>query len=80
MIDLPSTPSFRLDGRRALVAGGTSGIGLGAAVALAEANAQVSIIARSTERLKDVARAFKDKSWSLETISLDIADVDLLRN
>lgn len=76
MIDLPSTPSFRLDGRRALVAGGTSGIGLGAAVALAEANAQVSIIARSTERLEDVARAFKDKSWPLETISLDIADVD----
>ena len=76
MIDLPATPSFRLDGRRALVAGGTSGIGLGAAVALAEAKAQVSIIARSTERLKDVARAFKGKSWPLETISLDIADVD----
>ena len=76
MIDLPTTPSFRLDGRRALVAGGTSGIGLGAAVALAEANAQVSIIARSTERLKDVAQAFKGKSWPLETISLDIADVD----
>jgi NAD(P)-dependent dehydrogenase (short-subunit alcohol dehydrogenase family) len=76
MIDLPATPSFRLDGRRALVAGGTSGIGLGAAVALAEANAQVSIIARSTERLKDVAQAFKGKSWPLETISLDIADVD----
>ena len=76
MIDLPSTPSFRLDGRRALVAGGTSGIGLGAAVALAEANAQVSIIARSTEKLKDVAQAFKGKNWPLETISLDIADVD----
>ena len=75
MIDLPTTPSFRLDGRRALVAGGTSGIGLGAAVALAEANAQVSIIARSTEKLKDVAQAFKGKSWPLETISLDIADV-----
>ena len=76
MIDLPATPSFRLDGRRALVAGGTSGIGLGAAVALAEANAQVSIIARSTEKLKNVAQAFKGKSWPLETISLDIADVD----
>ncbi|MGB2491847.1 MAG: 3-oxoacyl-ACP reductase, partial [Candidatus Puniceispirillum sp.] len=29
MIDLPKTPSFRLDGRRALVTGGSSGIGLG---------------------------------------------------
>lgn len=33
---LPRTPSFRLDGRRALVAGASSGISLGSAVALAE--------------------------------------------
>ena len=32
---LPVTPSFSLQGRRALVAGGSSGIGLGCAVALA---------------------------------------------
>ena len=38
---LPVTPSFSLEGRRALVAGGSSGIGLGCAVALAEAGAHV---------------------------------------
>ena len=31
---LPRTPSLRLDGRRALVTGASSGIGLGCAVAL----------------------------------------------
>jgi NAD(P)-dependent dehydrogenase (short-subunit alcohol dehydrogenase family) len=36
-MDLASTPSFRLDGRRALVTGGGRGIGLAAASALAEA-------------------------------------------
>ena len=41
MIDLPKTPSLRLDGLRALVTGASSGIGLGCAVALAEAGADV---------------------------------------
>jgi NAD(P)-dependent dehydrogenase (short-subunit alcohol dehydrogenase family) len=35
MIALPRTPSFRLDGRRALVTGAGRGIGLAAAAALA---------------------------------------------
>jgi hypothetical protein len=34
-MDLPRTPSFRLEGRSALVTGGSRGIGLGAAMALA---------------------------------------------
>ena len=45
------TPSFRLDGRRALVTGASSGIGLAAAAALQQAGAEVTLVARSTPDL-----------------------------
>ena len=48
---LPRTPSFRLDGRRALVAGASSGIGAAAAVALAEQGAEVWLAARRLPEL-----------------------------
>ena len=57
---LPVTPSFSLDGRRALVTGGSSGIGLGCAVALAEAGAHVIIMARRQEQLDEVAEAMTE--------------------
>ncbi|MBF9060985.1 SDR family NAD(P)-dependent oxidoreductase, partial [Rhodobacterales bacterium HKCCSP123] len=48
---LPRTPSFRLDGKRALVTGASRGIGLGCAVALAEAGAHVVMAARGAGAL-----------------------------
>lgn len=73
---LPTTPSFRLDGKRALVAGGSSGIGLGCAVALAEAGAEVTIAARRSDVIEDVVAAFKAKGFAANGMVLDVQDVD----
>lgn len=69
---LPRTPSFRLDGRRALVVGASSGIGRAAAVALAEAGAVVTIAARSTDRLADLAAEMRSAGLRVTPLPLDI--------
>lgn len=51
-MNLPRMPSMRLDGRAALVTGGSKGIGLAAAAALLEAGADVTIVARSLPDLE----------------------------
>lgn len=71
---LPTTPSFRLDGRRALVIGGSSGIGLGASVALAEAGAHVIVAARGLERCDAVVAALKERGYPAEARFCDMAD------
>ena len=75
-MDLPRTPSFRLDGKRALVAGASSGIGLGCAVALAEAGADVTLAARRSAPLEEAVAAFQAEGWTAQAQSLDIADVE----
>src|SRR5215218_8868162 len=72
---LPHTPSFRLDGRRALVTGASSGIGLGCAVALAEQGAQVFLAARSLDRLAEAAEALRTGGFDATTVPMDVADV-----
>lgn len=72
---LPRTPSFRLDGRRALVTGASSGIGLGAAAALAEAGAQVTLVARKLPELEAVRDAIRAAGGMAEALALDITDL-----
>ncbi|MEP0518856.1 MAG: SDR family oxidoreductase [Hyphomicrobiales bacterium] len=74
MTTLPKTPSFRLDGRRALVTGASRGIGLGAAVALAEAGAHVVLAARGVESLAETVDAFKDAGFAASALALDVSD------
>jgi NAD(P)-dependent dehydrogenase (short-subunit alcohol dehydrogenase family) len=72
---LPRTPSFRLDGRRALVTGASSGIGLGGAVALAEQGARVTLAARSAGKLAEAVAAIRAEGLDAEALSLDVGDV-----
>jgi NAD(P)-dependent dehydrogenase (short-subunit alcohol dehydrogenase family) len=78
-IDLAKIPSFRLDGRRALVTGGGRGIGLAAASALAEAGADVTLAARTTSEIEDAAAAIRARGQKAEALPLDVTDVDATR-
>ncbi len=72
---LPTTPSFRLDGKRALVAGASSGIGFASAVALGEAGAVVTLAARNADKLDDVVAQMRAAGLTAEAMSLDVSDV-----
>lgn len=74
-MSLPRTPSFRLDGKRALVTGASSGIGLGCAVALAEAGAHVVCAARGRDALEDVVAEMHQAGMDATALPLDITDV-----
>ena len=78
-MDLPKTPSFRLDGRRALVTGASRGIGLGAAVALAEAGAEVTFAARGTEQLDAAVEAARAAGLAAYGLPLDVMDAAAVR-
>ena len=75
MMTLPRTPSFRLDSKRALVTGASSGIGLGAAVALAEAGAEVTLVARRLGELEVIRDAIRAQGGQAEALALDITDL-----
>ena len=73
---LPTPPSFRLEGKTALVAGASSGIGLAGAVALAEAGARVTLAARNAQRLEALARDLAERGIAAEVLAVDIADIE----
>ena len=72
---LPQTPSFRLEGKRALVTGASSGIGLAAAVALAQAGAHVVLVARGMPALAAVTAEMTAAGLSAQSLQLDITDL-----
>ncbi len=71
---LPTTPSFRLDGRRALITGGGRGIGLAAAAALSEHGAAVTLCSRSEAELDAAVAAIVARGGVAEKLVLDVTD------
>tara|TARA_R110002124_G_scaffold106467_17_gene258351 strand:+ start:10693 stop:11460 length:768 start_codon:yes stop_codon:yes gene_type:complete len=76
MSTLPRTPSFRLEGKRALVTGASSGIGMGCAVALAGAGAEVTLVARGAGKLAELAGEMRALGQVVHELPLDITDLE----
>ena len=75
-MELAAAPSFRLDGRRALVTGAGRGIGLTAASALADAGAHVTLAARTTREIEAAADAIQVRGQQADRLTIDVRDVE----
>ncbi|MEP6021314.1 MAG: SDR family oxidoreductase [Paracoccaceae bacterium] len=71
---LPQTPSFKLDGKRALVVGASSGIGKACAVALGRAGAAVTLAARREEKLTALQIEMQAVRIDASTLVMDVTD------
>jgi NAD(P)-dependent dehydrogenase (short-subunit alcohol dehydrogenase family) len=78
----PSTlpPSFRLDGRIALVTGAGRGLGAEAALALAHAGAELLLLSRTHSELESTARRIAEIGGRSRIIVCDVTDGARLRS
>ncbi len=79
-MELPKTPTMSLAGKRAVVTGASSGIGLAAAVALGEAGADVMLVARRAAPLQDLASAMQQAGMTATALPLDITDIPVMQD
>lgn len=73
------TRLFKLDGRVALVSGGSSGIGKAIGLALARAGASVVLVARREQELAAAAGEFEAEGLRACALPCDLADREALR-
>src|SRR5215813_2625106 len=78
-MELPTIPSFRLDGKRALVSGAGRGIGLAAASALADSGAHVTLVSRTRNEIEEAAAAIRARGQAADTLVLDVADLSAMQ-
>ncbi len=67
---------FRLDNKLALVTGGSKGIGLGIAAALAEAGSDLVLVARDPDTLNQAGKKLESTGKRIQTYSFDMSDTD----
>lgn len=63
---------FRLDGKRALITGGSRGLGKAMAAALAEAGAELVLVGREVDSLQAAVQELKSTGRRVDTIQADI--------
>jgi gluconate 5-dehydrogenase len=69
---------FRLDGRQAMITGASRGIGLGIAKGLAEAGADIVLVARSVEDLAQAAETLAPTGRRISTAHFDLSNTTLI--
>jgi len=65
---------FRLDGKRALITGGSKGIGFGIGEALAKYGAQVTLCARNEKELLQAVREINKQGGQAQAMVADVTD------
>jgi len=73
MTNMPVLDLFKLNGRRALITGGSRGLGLEMARALAQAGAEVIIAGSSREHLHKASEELSHEDLKVTTIQADLA-------
>lgn len=79
MTSLPPLPSFRLDGKKALITGAGRGIGAAAAAVFAQAGAAVTLCARTAGEVEANARDIREAGFEADAFTLDVTDIAAVR-
>ena len=77
---LPDPPSFRLDGKKAVVLGAGKGIGMASAAALAQAGADVLAVSRTRSDLQKLREGLREQGLDCRTEVMDLTDLPGLRS
>ena len=73
---MAATDPFSLAGRRALVSGGSRGIGLGVALAMADAGATLALVSRDPDSLAAARAQVEARGGRVTVYPYDLTDVD----
>jgi NAD(P)-dependent dehydrogenase (short-subunit alcohol dehydrogenase family) len=73
-------PSFRLDGRLAVITGASDGIGRAFALAYSRSGAEVVLVSRTRDKLLEVQRSVEDVGGRAHVLRADVSKIDDIRS